>query len=59
MKKIAIFGSTGSIGSSLLKIIKDDKKNLVSMLSINPNDHIILSEFDLSIRIFFFQSFCF
>jgi 1-deoxy-D-xylulose-5-phosphate reductoisomerase len=28
MKKIAIFGSTGSIGSSLLKIIKDDKKIL-------------------------------
>ena len=27
MKKIVIFGSTGSIGSSLLKIIKDDKKN--------------------------------
>ena len=27
MKKIVIFGSTGSIGSSLLKIIKDDPKN--------------------------------
>ena len=27
MKKIVIFGSTGSIGSSLLNIIKKDKKN--------------------------------
>ena len=27
-KKIAILGSTGSIGKSLLKIIKKDKKNL-------------------------------
>ena len=28
MKKIAILGSTGSIGKSLLKIIETDKKNL-------------------------------
>ena len=27
-KKIAILGSTGSIGKSLIKIIKKDKKNL-------------------------------
>ena len=38
MKKIAIFGSTGSIGSSLLKIIKDDKKNFkVELLTANKN----------------------
>jgi len=27
MKKIAILGSTGSIGTTLLNIIKKDKKN--------------------------------
>jgi 1-deoxy-D-xylulose-5-phosphate reductoisomerase len=38
MKKIAIFGSTGSIGSSLLKIIKDDKKNFkIEILTANKN----------------------
>ena len=36
--KIAIFGSTGSIGSSLLKIIKDDKKNFkIELLTANKN----------------------
>jgi len=38
MKKIAIFGSTGSIGSSLLKIIKDDpKKFKIELLTANKN----------------------
>jgi 1-deoxy-D-xylulose-5-phosphate reductoisomerase len=38
MKKIAIFGSTGSIGSSILKIIKDDKKNFkIELLTANKN----------------------
>ena len=38
MKKIAIFGSTGSIGSSLLKIIKDDKKQFkIELLTANKN----------------------
>ena len=38
MKKIAIFGSTGSIGSSLLKIIKDDQKNFkIELLTTNKN----------------------
>ena len=38
MKKIAIFGSTGSIGSSLLKIIKKDKKNFkIELLTANKN----------------------
>ena len=38
MKKIAIFGSTGSIGSSLLKIIKNDKKNFkIEVLTANKN----------------------
>ena len=38
MKKIAIFGSTGSIGSSLLKIIKDDQKNFkIELLTVNKN----------------------
>ena len=38
MKKIAIFGSTGSIGTSLLKIIKEDKKNFkIELLTANKN----------------------
>ena len=38
MKKIAIFGSTGSIGSSLLKIITEDKKNFkIKLLTANKN----------------------
>jgi len=38
MKKIAIFGSTGSIGSSLLKIIKDDQKNFkIELLTVNKS----------------------
>ena len=38
MKKIAIFGSTGSIGSSLLKIIKEDKINFkIELLTAHKN----------------------
>ena len=38
MKKIAIFGSTGSIGTSLLKIIKNDKKKFkIELLTTNKN----------------------
>ena len=38
MKKIIIFGSTGSIGTSLLNIIKKDKKNFnVRLISANKN----------------------
>ncbi|MDB3903365.1 1-deoxy-D-xylulose-5-phosphate reductoisomerase, partial [Candidatus Pelagibacter sp.] len=38
MKKIAIFGSTGSIGSSLLNIIKNDEKNFdIKLLTANKN----------------------
>ena len=37
-KKIAILGSTGSIGKSTLEIIKKDKKNFdVVLLSPNKN----------------------
>ena len=37
-KKIAILGSTGSIGKSTLEIIKKDKKNFdVVLLSTNKN----------------------
>ena len=37
-KKIAILGSTGSIGKTTVKIIKDDKKNFdVVLLSTNNN----------------------
>ena len=37
-KKIAILGSTGSIGKSLLKIIKKDKKNInIMLLTTNKN----------------------
>ena len=38
MKKIAIFGSTGSIGSSLLQIIKNDKKYFkIELLTANKD----------------------
>ena len=38
IKRIVIFGSTGSIGVSLLKIIKNDKKNFkIELLSANKN----------------------
>ena len=38
MKKIAVFGSTGSIGSSLLNIIKKDKKTFeIKLLTGNRN----------------------
>ena len=38
MKKIAVFGSTGSIGSSLLSIINKDKKNFkIELLTANKD----------------------
>ena len=37
-KKIAILGSTGSIGDNVLKIIKKDKKNFeITLLTANKN----------------------
>ena len=37
-KKVAIFGSTGSIGKCLINIIKKDKKNFeIILLSANEN----------------------
>ena len=45
MKKIAIFGSTGSIGSSLLKIIKADQKNFkIELLTANKNYKKIIKQ---------------
>ena len=45
MKKIVIFGSTGSIGSSLLKIIKKDKKNFnIVLLTANKNYKKIIKQ---------------
>ena len=44
-KKIAIIGSTGSIGKSLLKIIKKDKKNFqIKLLSANTNYRELLKQ---------------
>ena len=44
-KKIAILGSTGSIGKQTLKIIKKDKKNFdVVLLSTNKNTKLILKQ---------------
>ena len=38
MKKIAILGSTGSIGNSLINIIKKDKSKFkIELLTINKN----------------------
>ena len=37
-KKIAILGSTGSIGKTLINIIKQDKKNFkITLLTANKN----------------------
>ena len=44
-KKIAILGSTGSIGKTLLKIIKKDKKNFkVELLSAKKNYKLLISQ---------------
>ena len=44
-KKIAILGSTGSIGENTLKIIKSDKKNFdVVLLSTNKNINKVLNQ---------------
>ncbi len=44
-KKIAILGSTGSIGRSLIKIIKNDKKNFeIILLSADKNYKEILKQ---------------
>ena len=44
-KKIAILGSTGSIGKSLLKIIEKDKKNFeILLLSANKNYKSLLKQ---------------
>ena len=44
-KKIAILGSTGSIGKSLLKIIEKDKKNFdILLLSANSNYKSLLKQ---------------
>ena len=48
-KKIAILGSTGSIGKTLFKILKDDKKNFeVKLLSADKNIKELLKQ----VRIF-------
>jgi len=45
IKKIAILGSTGSIGKSTIDIIKKDKKNFkVTLLSTNKNIRLILNQ---------------
>ena len=45
MKKIVIFGSTGSIGSSLIKIIKKNKKRFqVKLLTANTNYKKIIKQ---------------
>jgi 1-deoxy-D-xylulose-5-phosphate reductoisomerase len=47
-KKIAILGSTGSIGKSLINIIKKDKKNFdVILLSANNNTNELLKQVKL------------
>ena len=44
-KKIAILGSTGSIGKSVLDIIKQDKKNFqILLLTANKNLELLLEQ---------------
>ena len=45
MKKIAILGSTGSIGSTLIKVIKKDKKNFkIELITANKNYKKIITQ---------------
>jgi len=45
MKKIIIFGSTGSIGNSLINIINKDKKNFkIVLLAANKNYKKIIKQ---------------
>ena len=44
-KRIAILGSTGSIGKSLLKILKKDKKNFhVTLLTAHKNYKTLIKQ---------------
>ena len=44
-KKIAILGSTGSIGKSTIKILKNDKKNFdIILLTTNNNYKEVLKQ---------------
>ena len=44
-KKIAILGSTGSIGKSLINILKKDKDNFkIVLLTANTNDKELLKQ---------------
>ena len=44
-KKIAILGSTGSIGKSLINILKKDKSNLnITLLTANENINELLKQ---------------
>ena len=44
-KKIAILGSTGSIGKSLIDIIKKDKKNFdITLLTTNKNHKELIKQ---------------
>ena len=44
-KKIVILGSTGSIGKTLLDIIKKDKKNFqIELLTANQNYKLLLKQ---------------
>ena len=47
-KKIAILGSTGSIGKTLLKIISRDKKNFqIVLLTANKNYKLLLKQSEI------------
>ena len=44
-KKIAILGSTGSIGKTLINIIKKDKKNFeITLLTANRNYNELIKQ---------------
>jgi len=44
IKKIAILGSTGSIGKQTIDIIRKDKKNFKILLLTANNNHKLLSK---------------
>ena len=45
MKKIVILGSTGSIGKTLIKLLKKDKKNIkILLLTTNKNIELLFKQ---------------
>ena len=48
IKKVAILGSTGSIGKTLINILKKDKKKFnILLLTANKNINVLLKQINI------------